>query len=124
VKRTLWTLAIVMVAGAASVYAHHSFGAFYHEDQSITLQGEVRELQFRSPHVLLMFNGRTPQGQIAMYTAEWSNPRRLGETMNKDTLKPGDVVVVTGAPGRVASEYKLHLKSIRRLSDGWSWGGR
>lgn len=123
-KRTLWILAMLMPVGAVSVYGHHSFAAYYFEDQSITVEGELQEMQFRSPHVLLMFNGRTPQGQIVMYTAEWSNPRRLGETMNKDTLRPGDRIIVTGAPGRVASEYKLHLKAIRRPADGWSWGGR
>ena len=60
------------------------------------------------------------------YAAEWSSPRRLGrQGVTKGTLKPGDVVIVTGSPGRVASEHKVHLKAIRRPADGWSWtGGR
>jgi hypothetical protein len=111
-----------MLLGAASAFAHHSFATYYFENQTVTVEGDVKEMQFRSPHVLLMFNGRTPQGQIATYTAEWANPRRLGNTMTKDTLRPGDRVIVTGAPGRNGSEYKIHLKSIRRPSDGWSWG--
>jgi hypothetical protein len=122
-KRTLTMLAVVLSASGASLYAHHSFAAFYNESQTVTLEGQVQELQFKSPHVLLMFNVRSPQGQTSMYTAEWANPRRLGDSMNKDTLKPGDVVVVTGAPGKTGSENKLHLKSIRRPADGWSWGG-
>ena len=120
--RTFATLAIVLAAAGASLSAHHSFATYYNESQSITVQGQVHELQFRSPHVLLMFNVQTPQG-IAIYTAEWANPRRLGNAMNKDTLRPGDVVIVTGAPGRTASENKVHLKSIRRPADGWYWGG-
>jgi len=43
--------------------------------------------------------------------------------VTKDTLKPGDAVIVTGSPGRVGSENKVHLKGIRRPTDGWTWGG-
>jgi hypothetical protein len=40
-----------------------------------------------------------------------------------DTLKPGDRVIITGAPGRNASERRIHLKSIERPADGWAWRG-
>ena len=122
-RRTLATVGILLSAAGGSLYAHHSFAAYYNESQSITLRGQIHEVQFRSPHVLLMFNVQMPEGGMAMYTAEWANPRRLGGSMDKDTLRPGDVVVVTGAPGRTASENKVHLKSIQRPADGWSWGG-
>jgi hypothetical protein len=60
---------------------------------------------------------------VETYTAEWSNPRRLTQSgVNKDTLKPGDRVVLTGSPGRNPAERKLHLKGIRRPADGWSYG--
>ena len=39
------------------------------------------------------------------------------------TLKPGDVLIVTGSPGRSAADYKLHLKRIVRPSDGWKRNG-
>jgi hypothetical protein len=46
---------------------------------------------------------------------------RLG--INADTLKPGDLVEMTGAPGRISAENRIHLKHIVRPSDGWTWGG-
>ena len=59
------------------------------------------------------------------YAAEWANPSRLNrDNITKDTLKPGDVVLVTGSPGREEAEYKLHLKAIERPKDGWSWRQR
>ncbi|MBI2187245.1 MAG: hypothetical protein HYU37_09020 [Acidobacteria bacterium] len=113
--------ALVAVVPAS---AHHSFAAYYVEDQSITLEGVVRELQYRSPHAILVFTAPDASGRTQTFEAEWSNPRRLNsQGITANTLKPGDVVIVTGSPGRTASEYKVHLKGIRRPADGWTWGG-
>jgi hypothetical protein len=123
VRRILLTLAIAVAVAGATAGAHHSFAAYYFENQSTTLEGEVQEFQLKSPHALLLFRARTPEGTVETYTAEWSNPRRLGEAgINKDTLRPGDVVVVIGSPGRNPAERKMHLKGISRPGDGWAYG--
>ena len=122
--RTLLSLLTGTVMATVPVSAHHSFAAYYHESQSISLEGTVREFRYRSPHAILVFHVADAAGRMQQYEAEWGNPRRLqqqGITIN--TLRPGDEVVVTGSPGRVASENKIHLKGIRRPSDGWTWGG-
>jgi hypothetical protein len=126
VRRTLLALAVAILMAGMSARAHHSFARYYLEDQSIIIEGEVREFQCRSPHAILLFTVQTPEGSTRAYEAEWSNPRRLGgQGVDKGTLQPGDVVVVTGSPGRAGSENKVHLKGIRRPADGWSWtGGR
>ena len=106
------------------LYAHHSFAAFYNESQSISLEGTVREFRYKSPHAILVFHVQDTGGRTQQYEAEWANPRRLDrQGITTNTLRPGDVVVVTGSPGRVASENKVHLKGIRRPSDGWTWSG-
>ena len=123
-RRTLPTLAIAFMMAGISAGAHHSFAAYYFESQSISIEGEVQEFHYRSPHAILLFTARSPEGQMRTYAAEWGNPRRLGgQGIDKDTLRPGDRVVVTGSPGRVGSEYKVHLKGIHRPADGWSWSG-
>jgi hypothetical protein len=122
--RVLLSVAAGTLVAVATASAHHSFAAFYFENQSVTLEGVVQEFQLRSPHALLMFAVRGEDGQTNTYTAEWGNPSRLSsQGVKRDTLQVGDVVVVTGSPGRVATEYKVHLKGIRRPSDGWRWGG-
>ena len=123
------TRMLLALAAASTVTltlsAHHSFSAYYFEEQSVTLEGVVQEFQYRSPHTLLMFAVRDAQGQTRTYAAEWSNPNRLTrQGITRDTLKPGDAVVVTGSPGRTAAEFKVHLKGIRRPADGWVWGNR
>jgi hypothetical protein len=122
--RILLSLVAWALVAATTISAHHSFAAAYFEEQSITVEGVVREFQYRSPHALVVLDVRDSDGRARTYTAEWASPTRLnGRGVTKDTLKAGDVVVVTGSPGRVASDYKVHLKGIRRASDGWNWGG-
>jgi thiamine monophosphate kinase len=43
--------------------------------------------------------------------------------VSRDTLKAGDRVIVSGNPGRDASEHRLRLHSIVRPADGWKWVG-
>ena len=122
--RTLLSLFTGMVIAAGSVSAHHSFAAYYHESQSISLEGTVREFRYKSPHAIVVFQVADPAGRTLQYEAEWANPSRLQrQGITTNTLRPGDLVVITGSPGRVASENKVHLKGIRRPSDGWTWGG-
>jgi hypothetical protein len=104
--------------------AHHSFAAYYHESQTVSLEGTVREFRYKSPHAVVVFHVQDATGRTQQYEAEWANPNRLErQGIRTNTLRAGDVVVITGSPGRVASENKVHLKGIRRVSDGWTWGG-
>ncbi len=122
--RTLILLVIGTFMAAVPVYAHHSFAAFYNERESISLQGTIHEFQYKAPHAIVVFHVADAVGKLQKYEAEWANPSRLQrQGIKTNTLRPGDVVVVTGSPGRNSSENKVHLKGIRRMSDGWSWGG-
>ena len=118
-------LAVPLLTGVA-VHAHHSFAAYYFEDQSISIEGAVDTFEFRAPHAWLYVMAPDAQGQLRRFGAEWANPSRLrGDGITSETLKAGDHVVVTGSPGRVRSEFKIHLKRIQRPADGWEWrGGR
>ena len=42
----------------------------------------------------------------------------------RESLKVGDEVVVVGRPSRVPGEYRALMVSLKRPSDGFSWGGR
>jgi hypothetical protein len=41
----------------------------------------------------------------------------------RDTLKPGDYVIVTGSPARNPTDPRIRMKSILRPKDGWKWNG-
>ena len=111
---------LAFLALSARASAHHSFAAFYFEDQSVSIEGVVTEFHYVNPHAWVYISAR--EGTVG---AEWSNPARLAQAqIGKDTLKPGDRVVITGSPSRDVQDYKIHLKGIVRPSDGWAWAGR
>jgi hypothetical protein len=125
VNARVLTLVFAFVAAGLGVTlsGHHSFAAYYFEDQMIDIEGAVSEMEFKSPHAWLHVATRDSAGKETIYSAEWANPTRLErDGITKDTLKPNDVVRVWGSPSRTPSDNKLHLKRIQRASDGWQWG--
>jgi hypothetical protein len=117
------TLGLVTLGLTVPVSGHHSFAAYYFEDQSIEIQGEIVELQFKAPHTWVHVRAQdTGGGKERIYAAEWANPSRLErEGMTKDTLRVADVVRVWGSPSRDPNDGRIHLKRILRPSDGWEW---
>lgn len=107
--------------GGVPAFAHHSFAATYFEDKSLTIEGSVVEFDFRNPHSLLTLEV-PDDGTAATWLAEWrSAGRLLSDGVSKETLHPGDHVIVTGSPGHIAGEHKIHLKKINRPADGFHW---
>jgi hypothetical protein len=114
----------VLLVAVPAAYAHHSFSAEYFEDRSVTVEGDLTEFNYRNPHAFVVLRAPDEAGQTATFAAEWAGAGRLGrQGITADTLKPGDRVRIVGAPGRDASQHRIHLKSIERSSDGWTWAG-
>ena len=124
-RTTLVALAFAMAVSPVA-FSHHSFAAYYFEDQSVTIEGTVVEFAYRSPHAWVYVDVADAKGGATRLGAEWANPNRLTrDGITVDSLKPGDRVVITGSPGRNAGENRVHLKRIERPADGWHWrGGR
>ena len=124
-RRTLVCAAVAASAVAAPVAAHHSFAAFYHEDQRVTIEGDLVEFQYRNPHAWVHVMVTEPDGTRQQYSAEWGGPGRLRrQGVQADTLQPGDHLIISGAPGRNPEERRIHLREITRPADGWAYAGR
>jgi hypothetical protein len=122
--RILIGLAAAMLLSGGQTYAHHSFAATYFVDQVITVKGTVTEFLFRNPHSFLKVQAPDDKGEMQNWAVEWAGGAQLAQAnVAKDTLKPGDLVVVSGNPGRTASEHRIRLKSISRSADGFKWEG-
>ena len=117
---------VALVSLAPRVAAHHSFATLYFEDETIELEGQVVEFQYRNPHSWVFLNAPDSFGRMQTYAAEWTGRAGLERSgVTKDTLKAGDRVRVWAAPNRNPTDLRVHLKRIERPRDGWSWrGGR
>ena len=99
-KRVLFTLALVGASLAAiPAYAHHSFAATYFEDKTVTIQGKLVQFMFRNPHSFVHVEAPDDSGKMETWAIEWGGGGQLArEGVNRDTLKPGDLVKITDGP--------------------------
>ena len=122
-------LAAALVGGAWVASAHHSFAATYLEDQSVTIEGELVQFLFRNPHSFVHVNVKQKDGSAMRYAVEWGGAGQLGgQGVTRETLKPGDHVIITGAPGRNPADHRLRMVSLHRpktaTSPELTWGRR
>ena len=109
---------------AVPVSAHHSFAATYFEDKTESVEGELVQFLFRNPHSFVHVEGKDKDGTVVRYAVEWGAGLQLNrQGVTRETLKPGDHVIITGNPGRNPEDHRLRMRTITRPSDGWKWGG-
>lgn len=119
----LSTFAVVVLAGAAATYAHHSDEATYRVKDSIQIEGTVSQVQIRNPHSWIFIDVVDPKTGEARWGGEWRAATQLArDGVNANTLKVGEKVVVKGAPSRNSRDTKLLVRTLTRVSDGKTWG--
>src|SRR3954471_11532982 len=110
---------------------HHSHPAFYDGCTSVTIEGQIDNVQWKNPHALIDIT--TTDGKA--YRAEWSPPRAL-EREKIAAPKAGERVVVVGNPMRDIAAIKatfpalnleppttpvLDVLQIRGVTNSWHW---
>ena len=121
--RTILSLAAaaVVLAGSAA-YAHHSYAATYDVTHEIKLEGKIVQFVYRNPHSFVHVT-TTDKGEPQRWAVEWSGTTQLNNAgVNRESLKVGDVVVITARPSRVAGEFRALMLTLKRPSDGFTWG--
>lgn len=123
-RRVLLFLAGVLAAGAA-VSAHHSYGATYDTSKEIKLEGKLVQFVYRNPHSFVHVQAPDRSGAMQRWSVEWAGTAQLdNQGIKRESLKVGDVVVIVGRPSRVTGEYRALMVSLKRPSDGFTWGAR
>ena len=96
VKSLVLTIGTLIVA-ALPVLAHHSFAAEYDANDPMTLRGTVVKFDWVNPHARLYLEVKGPDGKSVQWELEAGNITTLQRRgWKRDTLKPGDEIVVTG----------------------------
>jgi hypothetical protein len=115
--------ALLAVALDRAAFAHHSFTATYFEDRTIKITGTVRQFQFRNPHSFVHVEAPDENGAMHRWAVEWGGSAQLSnQGLASATLRPGDVVEITGNPGRDAADHRVRMLYLLRPSDGFDWG--
>jgi hypothetical protein len=116
-------IALAALLVGASSGAHHNPAALYDVTQEVTVRGTVTRFNPGNPHVRIFFTRLDGVGDEG---AEWmaeggSRTVLLRRDWTVDTVKPGDVITLTGHPAREQRNI-MHFERIV-LPDGRSlWG--
>jgi hypothetical protein len=98
-KRLAPFLAVSFAAllASAPMWAHHG-EANYDTDKVVSVKGTVSDFEFINPHTLITVDVKNDKGEIEKWACEARSPGmlvRLGG-WDKNTLKPGYVITVSG----------------------------
>jgi Family of unknown function (DUF6152) len=101
----------------AAFAMHHSIAGVYDSSRPVTLEGVIKEFRFVNPHPFVLIDAKDQ-----VWKLEMDNLRELVAVgMTKDTLKPGDRIVVSGSPAREKSEQSLYVGRLDRPMDGFRY---
>jgi hypothetical protein len=124
-KRMLIFLFVATSLSSVTMYSHHSFTATYETDKTVTIEGKITQFLLRNPHSFLHITVIDKDGKEQNWNIEWAAAGQLGGAgVSRDSLKAGDAVVITGNPARDPADQRLRMVTVKRTSDGFSWGFR
>jgi len=116
----LFTLAlallIVLPTATGVVFGHHS-RAHYGQEESTT-KGVVMEYKWRNPHVFVVWEVKDASGKSTQWVGEMASvTSMIADGMTKDSLKPGEQIVVTAFPSKNPGSTEALIKKITK-ADG------
>ena len=113
----------VSLCSVPRMYAHHSFAAEFDASKPITLTGTVTKVAWENPHAWFWIDVKDSNGNTANWGFECGAPVVLfKQEWKKGTLKPGDVITVTGflakSGANVAAAQTVTLPDGRKVMGG------
>jgi hypothetical protein len=96
----LFVLSGFLLAGAG-LEAHHAVAGVYDLNKEVVLEGRLKKLNFTNPHASIELTVPNKDGTFTEWkltTASVTNLTREG--INKDSMKPGEILKVTILPAK------------------------
>jgi hypothetical protein len=124
-RRLVGVAAAAALMCGVSASAHHSQVAVYNVNAEQKIEGKLVQVLIRSPHSWVHIEAKDEKGETKRFAVEWGGATQLrNQGVDAQTLRIGDVVNVTGRPGRNPTDNRMLMVHIERPSDGWNWGNR
>jgi Family of unknown function (DUF6152) len=99
----VFAVAVGLLMTSVPAFSHHG-KASYDTTKLVTVTGSVTDFEFTNPHVEIHVDVKDDKGNTVKWTAETSSPNLLMRvSWNKNTLKPGDQITLTGNPAKDGS---------------------
>jgi hypothetical protein len=114
----LIVLSATLLLGSGSLYGHHGDAGRW-DDKVTVLKGTVVELQFTNPHTMIVFDVND-SGKTVRWQAELDGTNPLAKTFgwNKNTLKAGDKITISGRRVKSGSPYlSMNERAVIVLTD-------
>jgi hypothetical protein len=106
--------AVIVVLGATSIDAHHSWNTVFSEDKPLVLRGTLSKVELVNPHGWIWIDVKAPDGTVTRWGIEGGPPNGLIRNgVTKDTLKVGEELVVRGYGARDGSNLLAGVKYER-----------
>ena len=115
--------AVVTVAGASGVSAHHGTLVSYDREKQWTAKATVTEFRYLNPHAQIYFDVTDDNGKVTQWSGELlPNPAQLiatGWTRRRSTeaLKAGTVITITVAPARAGGNVVLVMRILNEKGE-------
>lgn len=108
-------LATLLISVAA--HAHHAFTAEYDSKKPVELKGTVTSLEWVNPHAWIHMEVKDESGKVTAWDCELGSPNLLMRNgWRKDTIKPGDTIIVNGSLAKDGSNM-ANARTVR-MADG------
>lgn len=92
---------MLLLLGAMSAYAHHSFNALFDVSQTIIVTGEIEQFRFIAPHSYILLTETGEGDSQVIWEVETTTPGMLTRKgVTPQTLQAGQIITVTGNPTR------------------------
>jgi hypothetical protein len=103
---------LVYIALTSIAFAHHSPNVHFDRTQTVEFTGELTEITWRNPHVLMTVRAPDEQGEEVEWELEYLAPSFLArQGITADLFNVGDIIRVAGFPGR-SNEHAIFTTNI------------
>ena len=98
-----FALIVFFLLGSSMAFAHHGT-ANYDTTKMISVRGPVTSFQFINPHVIISMDVKNDKGIVLNWQGALTSPNRLTRTgWTKDSVKPGDMITISGFPAKTGA---------------------
>jgi len=120
--------AVLLVAPAAPVIAHHSFAGEFDANKRVKIKGTVVKMEWVNPHSWIHIDVTGPDGKVERWTVEGGAPNALlRRGWTKNSLPVGIEITVDGFQAKDganrANGLDITFPDGRKLSVGTSGTG-